>query len=88
MKRRSQEAGVPETNSAAFLGRMLMIAGVALVAVGALLVFLPRLPLLGRLPGDLVWTRGNLRVYLPITTSLLISLLLTGVLSLIALRRR
>jgi hypothetical protein len=88
MGRRTQEVGVPETNPAAFLGRMLMIAGIALVAVGALLVFLPRLPVLGRLPGDLVWSRGNLRVYLPITTSLLISLILTGVLTLIALWRR
>jgi hypothetical protein len=79
---------MPGTGPAAFLGRALVIAGVTLTIVGVLLMLAPRLPLLGRLPGDIVWDRGNLRVYLPITTSVLISLILTAVMSLIAMWRR
>ncbi len=76
------------------LGRLLLIAGVALAAVGLLLILggqVPhpgRLPRLGRLPGDLVWSRGNLRLYLPITSCLLLSLGLTLVLAIVNLFRR
>lgn len=61
------------------LGRMLVIFGVVLVIVGGLLWFGGRLPWLrlGRLPGDFAWGRGSVRVYFPLMTSLLLSLLLT-----------
>ena len=61
------------------LGRTLMLAGVLLFAVGLLLYGFPSLPL-GRLPGDVRIERPGLRVYLPITTSLLASLVLSGLL--------
>ncbi len=59
------------------IGRLLLVAGVVLAAAGALLVFHGRLPLLGQLPGDIVWKRGSFTLYLPLATSLLLSLLLT-----------
>ena len=59
------------------LGRALVIAGLALAALGLVLSFAGKVPFLGRLPGDIVWRRGNTTVYLPIATSLLLSLLLT-----------
>ena len=71
-----------------FLGRMTFIAGILLAAVGLLLMLAPRLPYLGRLPGDLVWNRGNVRVYFPITTCILLSLIATLVLTLIDHLRR
>ena len=37
----------------------------------------PRLPWLGRLPGDIVYRRGGFTFYLPLATSILLSLLLT-----------
>lgn len=77
-----------EPGPAAFIGRLLVVAGITLTVVGAVLLFLPRVPFLGRLPGDIVWKSGSIRIYLPIATSLLISLILTGVMSLIALWRR
>ena len=55
------------------LGRTLMLAGACLLLVGLLLVFAPKLPLLGKLPGDLQFDRGGVRFTLPITTSLLLS---------------
>ena len=63
-------------------GRMLVVAGVLLVLVGLALAFGSRIPFLGRLPGDIVWRRGNTTVYFPIVTCIVLSLLLTLVFSL------
>jgi hypothetical protein len=71
------------------LGRLLVVAGLLLLVGGVLILTTGRLPLLGslgRLPGDLVFRRGGLTVYLPITTSIVVSLLLTLVLAFAARR--
>jgi hypothetical protein len=70
-------------------GRFLLVSGLILAAVGALLILAPRLPgldRLGRLPGDFVIDRGPVTIFIPIVSSLVISVLLTVVLNLI-LRR-
>lgn len=59
------------------LGRLLILAGGVLVALGLILTFAGKVPHLGRLPGDIVYRKGGLTLYLPITTSILLSLLLT-----------
>ena len=64
------------------LGRVLMFLGAALLVVGLLVTFGGRLPWLGRLPGDIVYRRGNFTFYFPLVTSLLLSALLTLVLAL------
>ena len=56
--------------------RILIIAGITLLVVGLLWPWLGKLNL-GRLPGDIVIERENTRFYFPITTSILISLLLS-----------
>jgi hypothetical protein len=56
--------------------RMLIIAGLVLVAVGLLWLAGDKLGL-GRLPGDLVIKRKNFGLYFPLASSLLISLVLT-----------
>jgi hypothetical protein len=58
------------------IGRALIIFGIVLVAVGFLWPVIGRLGL-GRLPGDIVIEREGFRLYVPITTSLLISAILT-----------
>lgn len=58
------------------MSRTLIILGIVLIAVGLLWPWLTRLGL-GRLPGDIIIERDNFRFYFPITTSILISLLLT-----------
>jgi hypothetical protein len=63
------------------LGRLLLVAGLLLAVVGLVLVLGGRIPGLGRLPGDIVWRRGNSTVYVPIVTCLLLSLVLSLVLS-------
>jgi hypothetical protein len=69
------------------LGRILIVLGVALLVVGLALTFLPGLRL-GRLPGDIVIRRQNWSVYIPIVTSLLLSLVLTLLLLLVSWFRR
>ena len=64
------------------LGRPLILIGVVLVLVGLFLAFGPRIPFVGRLPGDIVWRRGNTTVYFPIVTCIVVSLLLTLLFSL------
>lgn len=66
------------------LGRMLMLAGVLMLVVGALLSFAPQIPLLGKLPGDVHIDRPGLRITFPITTCLLLSAVLTLLLNLLA----
>ncbi len=61
-------------------GILLIAAGVALVAVG-LLVLTGGLSWFGRLPGDIRIERGNVRVYFPLVSMLLVSLALTLLLS-------
>jgi uncharacterized protein HemY len=61
------------------LGKLLVIAGLVLVAVGVVWMLGERIGL-GRLPGDVLIEREGTRIYIPITTSLLISAVLSLVL--------
>jgi hypothetical protein len=65
------------------IGRVLIVAGLALAGIGLLIVLAPTLPFLGRLPGDIRIERENLRVFIPLGTMLLISLILTIMLNVI-----
>jgi hypothetical protein len=62
------------------IGKLLIVAGIVLVALGLLLQLGARLPWLGRLPGDIVIEREHFRFYFPLTTSILISVALSLVL--------
>jgi Protein of unknown function (DUF2905) len=61
------------------MARWLIILGVVLVVAGLVWPWLSKLGL-GRLPGDIVVERENFRLYLPIATSILISVVLSLVL--------
>ena len=59
------------------IGRALIILGVLILVVGLALMLGPRIPLLGRLPGDISIHKGNTHVYIPLATGVLLSLILT-----------
>jgi hypothetical protein len=63
------------------LGKVLVVFGVVLVVGGGVLVLSgslgDRMPFLGRLPGDIHVQRERWSLYFPVTTSILLSLLLT-----------
>jgi len=62
------------------LGRTLVVMGALILVLGIVLLLAPSVPWLGRLPGDLRIERPGLRLYLPITTCLLLSAILSAVL--------
>ena len=68
------------------LGKLLIVFGVVLALVGGLLLLVGKVPWLGRLPGDIVIRRDNWSVYFPLTTGIVISVLLTLLFSLFGRR--
>lgn len=58
------------------ISRTLITIGIVLVVVGLAWPWLARLGL-GRLPGDILIEKGHTRIYFPLATSLLVSLILS-----------
>lgn len=58
------------------LGRILVVAGLVMAAVGVLLWLGVGKSWLGRLPGDISYSRGNFSFHFPIVTCLLVSVVL------------
>ena len=58
-------------------GRVLILTGVFLVVLGIMLVAGHSIPWLGRCPGDLFVKKGNFSFYFPMTSCILVSLVLT-----------
>jgi len=76
------------SSAAGALGRTLLVLAGLLGVVGLLLVLSERFPglRLGRLPGDFTLERGGFRLYLPLGTSLVLSLVLSALLWLLGRR--
>ena len=62
------------------MARLLIVAGIVLLAAGLLLSLAPHVPWLGRLPGDIRVERPGFRFYAPLTTSIIVSVVLSLVL--------
>ncbi|WP_428843112.1 DUF2905 domain-containing protein [Sinorhizobium terangae] len=71
-----------EIRRAFAMSRVLIIVGLVIVAVGIFWPWLTRIGL-GRLPGDILIERENFTIYIPITTGLLFSIVLSVILWLI-----
>ncbi|NLJ59508.1 MAG: DUF2905 domain-containing protein [Firmicutes bacterium] len=54
-----------------------MLVGVILLALGVLLTFIGKIPGIGRLPGDIVVKRGNFTFFFPVTTCIILSIILS-----------
>lgn len=65
------------------LGRQLIILGLMLVAAGLVLSLAPRIPWLGKLPGDIAVKREHFSFYFPLATCILISAVVSFILWLI-----
>jgi len=66
-----------------WLGRLLLVVGGITFLLGLVLLVAGRVPLIGRLPGDIVFQRGSFSFYFPLATGILISIVLTIVLNLV-----
>lgn len=67
------------------IGRFLLVAALVLAVTGLLLLLAGAVGL-GRLPGDLAFGRRNVRIYVPIATSIVLSIVATIVLNLLSRR--
>ena len=63
------------------IGRALIFVGVAIAVLGLAFILAPKIPLLGKLPGDIVLRRGESTFYLPLATSILVSIAITVILN-------
>ena len=73
----SPSGTVPFVQKMQEIGKTLIIFGVILIGVGILLTFFNKIPFLGKLPGDIYIQKKNFSFYFPITTSILISIILS-----------
>jgi len=62
------------------MGRVLIVIGLVVAGVGLVMVFAGKIPFLGKLPGDFLFRGKNFSFYFPLTTSVLISVILTLIL--------
>jgi hypothetical protein len=59
------------------IGKILIIIGVISVLVGLVFILGAKIPFLGRLPGDICIKKDNFSFYFPLTTSIIISIILS-----------
>lgn len=64
------------------VGRLLVLVGAFAVVLGLVLLVAPRIPWLGRLPGDILIRRDSFTFYFPVVTSLVVSVIVTLLLNL------
>jgi len=62
------------------IGKLLITFGVILIVAGSALMVFDKIPWLGRLPGDIYVKREHFSFYFPITTSIIISIVLSVIL--------
>ncbi len=66
------------------IGKYIIIAGIIIIIIGVVVYFFgDKLGWLGRLPGDIRVEKDNMKVYFPITTMIIISIVLTLLVNLI-----
>ena len=58
-------------------GKFLIVAGIVIALLGLVLTYGPKIPFIGKLPGDILIKKKNFTFYFPLATSIIISILLT-----------
>uniref|UniRef100_A0A7V4G8N7 DUF2905 domain-containing protein n=1 Tax=Desulfobacca acetoxidans TaxID=60893 RepID=A0A7V4G8N7_9BACT len=59
------------------LGKMLIFFGIILLVLGGVMLLAPKIPWLGKLPGDFTYRGERFTFYFPLATSILLSVILT-----------
>jgi uncharacterized protein HemY len=65
------------TDGIHYVGKLLIVLGVIVIAIGGLLLFSGKIPWIGRLPGDILIQKKNYTFYFPLATSIIISVIIT-----------
>jgi len=64
-------------NGIQHIGRFLIVFGLIISAIGAILLLSGKLSWVGRLPGDIIIQKRNFTFYFPLTTGIVISIIIT-----------
>jgi len=59
------------------IGKSLIITGLLLIVIGVAIAFGPRIPFIGKLPGDIYIKKDSFTFYFPLASSILISVIIT-----------
>jgi len=60
------------------IGKSIIVMGIVIVLIGVLLTFGDKLPFsLGKLPGDIIYKKENFTIYFPLTTMIIVSVVLS-----------
>lgn len=65
------------------LGKLLILFGMLIILMGVILLFVNKIPYIGKLPGDIYIRKENFTFYFPLATSILLSIVLTLILNII-----
>ena len=68
------------------MGKYLVIIGLVITAAGLIFMILPKIPFIGRLPGDILLRKDDFTFYFPLTTSIILSVVISLVLYFIGRR--
>ncbi len=60
------------------MGKIIIYLGILLILFGVIIHFYPKIPYLGKLPGDIYIKRENFSFYFPLMTSIIVSIILTA----------
>ncbi|MCL4378854.1 MAG: DUF2905 domain-containing protein [Actinobacteria bacterium] len=65
------------------IAKILIFIGIGIAITGGILFLLAKIPVFGKLPGDIVVKRENFTFYFPLATSIIVSIILTIILTII-----
>ena len=65
------------------IGKAVITLGIVLIIVGIMMMLAGRIPWVGKLPGDIMIKKENLSVYFPITSCILLSIIISAIMCLI-----
>ncbi|HSA78223.1 MAG TPA: DUF2905 domain-containing protein [Nitrospirota bacterium] len=66
------------------MAKIIIVIGVVLVLIGLIILFLQKVPFLGKLPGDILIKKENFTFYFPLSTSIFVSIIVCLILYLIS----
>jgi len=69
------------------IGKTLILIGLLSMTIGIILIISPKIPFLGKLPGDIFYQKNNFTFYFPLMTSIIISILLTLIINFIGWKK-
>jgi len=66
------------------MAKIIIVIGIVLVVIGLAMLFIQKVPFLGKLPGDILIKKENFTFYFPLTTSIIISIIVSLILYIIS----